>query len=203
MNNKKKMVCDADGVLVNWEYAFNLWVQDLGLVPVPGTEKVYDLSVKYGISKENCRNIVRKFNSSISIGYLPAMRDSVEYVTRLSQEGYVFDVVTSLSLDPFAQKLRTQNLKKLFGNVFDQIHYLDTGANKDEVLFNNYYNSGLIWIEDKIENANAGFVYGLKPILLAHGHNFEYRNEYIPVAKNWKEIYDMVKESETGVKLIA
>ena len=44
-------------------------------------------------------------------------------------------LVTSLHSDPYAQELRTQNLKKLFGeDTFIEYYYLDCGADKDEIL---------------------------------------------------------------------
>ena len=49
--------------------------------------------------------------------------------------GYRFVAVTSLSNDESAQKLRTCNLKKLFGNdTFVEYHYLGCGDDKDEIL---------------------------------------------------------------------
>lgn len=195
--NNKLVILDSDGVLLNWEYAFNLWIQDLGLVVVPGTEKVYDLSIKYGITKANCRNLVKKFNHSVSIGYLPAMRDAVYNITKLAEEGYRFIVISSLSTDDDPGRLRTQNLKKVFGDVFDRFIYLDTGDDKDDAL-SEFQDSNLFWIEDKIENAEAGLKAGLRPILLAHGHNFEYNNLMIPVKKNWNEIYNYIKEQDAN-----
>ena len=76
------------------------------------------------------------------------------YVKRLHEEhGYVFHCITSLSKDENAQELRRMNLKKLFGKTaFDKFIFLDTGADKDEALLP-YKDSGLWWIEDKIDNS--------------------------------------------------
>ena len=115
------------------------------------------------------------------------------YVDLLHRKhGYVFHVITSLSLDPAAGQLRTNNLQKLFGETtFERFVYLDTGADKDEILAE-YKNKGYVWIEDKPENAEAGVKQGLNSILVEHGHNMNYKNPDVTIYKNWKEIYDAI-----------
>ncbi len=55
------------------------------------------------------------------------------------------------------QKLRTQNLNLLFGEVImgTSFIYLPCGADKDEVL-DKYKGTECWWIEDKPENAEVG-----------------------------------------------
>jgi hypothetical protein len=67
---------------------------------------------------------------------------------------------------------------------------LGTGADKDEAL-SKYKDSGLWWIEDKVENAEAGAKAGLKPIVIEHGHNMNSDHGY-PVATNWQDVYNIV-----------
>jgi hypothetical protein len=83
------------------------------------------------------------------------------------------------------------NLHKLFGDAFDRIVCLDTGADKDEALIE-YEGTGYYWIEDKVENAEAGYKAGLNCLLLEHGHNFEYNHPQIKLVKNWKHIYNII-----------
>jgi len=112
------------------------------------------------------------------------------YVKRLHEEhGFRFHCITSLSLDPNAQKLREMNLNKLFGtSAFERIVCLDTGADKDEVL-QEYEGTGCYWLEDKWTNAEAGHKAGLRSIVLEHGHNMSEYHPEITILKNWKEIY--------------
>jgi hypothetical protein len=121
---------------VDWEYAFNIWMQEHGFEQVPGSKLNYDMSIRYGISREQVKKLIRIFNESAAIGFLPALRDSMYYVKRLHEElGYRFHCITSLSLDPNAQRLREMNLAKLFGpTVFERVVCLDTGAHKDDAL---------------------------------------------------------------------
>ena len=187
------ILVDADGVLLNWEYAFAIWMEAHGHEKQPGSEFVYDIGDRYGITKDQGRKLIKLFNESAAIGFLPPLRDAMYYVKRLHEEhGYVFHCITSLSLDANAGKLREMNLHKLFGKTaFDRIVCLDTGADKNEAL-EHYRDSGCIWIEDKPENAEVGLDMGLRSILMEHGHNMHHVNEQIPVVKNWREIYEII-----------
>ena len=115
------------------------------------------------------------------------LTDAIHYIDLLHRKyGYVFHMITSLSLDPQAQELRIANTKKLFGETaFEKFVFLDTGADKDDAL-EPYRDSGLPWIEDKPENAWLGKQMGLDSILVEHGHNMGIN---LPTMKNWKEIF--------------
>jgi hypothetical protein len=111
---------------------------------------------------------------------------------RLNEElGYRFVCITSLSTDKNAQKLRRMNLEKYYGDVFDDVVCLETGSDKHAAL-EPYRGSRLWWIEDKPENADLGYNYGLNSILIEHGHNMKHECPY-PIVKNWSEIYGLVK----------
>ena len=196
-NLKKLILTDVDGVLCDWEWAFNVWMQEHGFEEVPGSKLNYDMSVRYGIPREQVKKLIRLFNESAAIGFLPALRDAMYYVKRLHEEhGFRFHCITSLSLDPNAQKLREMNLNKLFGtSAFERIVCLDTGADKEEAL-EEYEGTGCYWLEDKPENAIAGYHAGLRSLLVEHGHNMHHYHEGITIVKNWKEIYQLITDQE-------
>lgn len=188
-DRNKVILTDCDGVLLNWEYAFITWMKRHGYTEVENASSCYDMSERYGISDDEKDRLIKFFNESSAIGFLPPLRDAMYYVDKLHKEhGFIFHCITSLSLEPTAQELRTSNLKKLFGDsVFEKFIYLDTGADKDEALAP-YKDTGHIWIEDKIENAQLGVELGLDSILIEHGHNMHITD--IPLMKNWKEVYE-------------
>jgi len=192
-NLDKLILVDADGVLLDWEYAFNIWMQEHGFEEVPGSKLSYEMDERYGIPKEQVRKLIRLFNESAAIGFLPALRDAMYYVKRLHEEhGYRFHCITSLSTDPNAVKLREQNLSKLFGKTaFERVVCLPTGADKNEAL-EEYRDTGCYWIEDKPVNAEAGLAAGLRPLVIEHGHNLHYYHEHITLVKNWRDVYEIV-----------
>jgi len=148
---------------------------------------------------DDTKYLVEQFNSSASIGFLPPLRDAQYYIKLLAEKlGYRFVAVTSLSHDESAQKLRTCNLKKLFGNdTFIEYHYLGCGDDKDEILLElaNKY-EGSIWVEDKYVNAEVGASVGFDALLVEHGHNLNKEGNF-KVVRNWEEIYKYVERKET------
>jgi hypothetical protein len=190
---KKTILVDCDGVVLNWEYAFDIFMQEHGFTKVEGANLMYDMALRYGIDKPQVKKLVKIFNESAAIGYLPPLRDAVQYVTKMAEEGWDFHCITSLSTNKYAQKLRKMNLAKLFGkNTFSVVTCIGTGADKDDALAK-YKDSGYFWVEDKPENCLAGAKQGLKPLLMEHGFNMHDKD--FPLMKNWKEIYNYVNEN--------
>jgi len=186
----RKILVDCDGVLMNWEYAMNCWMQQRGNV-IKDDSTAYDIGERYGLQKWKSKELVRNFNSSAAMGFLPPLRDAMHYVKKLHEEhGYVFHMITSLSLDEHAQRLRRMNTEKLFGETaFSGYTFLDTGADKNDAL-DKYRDSGMTWIEDKVENALVGEAAGLDCLLMEHGHNMDCQESNITIVRNWKEIYE-------------
>lgn len=189
----KIILTDCDGVVLDWIFAFDQWMarHDYKVVD----HLAYSMEGKYGLTTKEAYRLCRMFNESAWIRKIPPLRDSIKYVKKLHQEhGYIFHAITSLSKDPYAQHLRTKNLRELFGDsVFDKYIYLDTAADKDEELVK-YANTGCWWIEDKPENADCGLKYGLNSILIDHEYNRDYTGKAHRVS-NWHEIYKMVTNS--------
>ena len=190
---KKVILTDIDGVMLDWEEGFSVWMEHHGYKPVEGYKLMYKIGERYGISNEEGHKLVRLFNESAAIGFLPPVRDAQHYVRLLAEKHkYKFLAVTSLSTDIYAKELRVRNLKKLFGDIVIDVICLDTGADKDEELdrLSRIY-KGNYWIEDKPENADAGVKCGFKSLLVEHGHNLDYKGP-ATVVKTWEEIYNII-----------
>lgn len=186
----KVILVDCDGVLCDWLYAFDQWMERHGYAVVkPNLYKVHD---RFDLVRNEGKKLARMFNESAWIRKLPPYKDAIKYVRKLHEEhGYVFRVISSLSDDEYSQHLRTKNLRELFGNtVFESYTYLDTGADKDEAL-EEYSDTGCWWIEDKPENAELGTSLGLSSILITHDHNVNHEGRWNRV-NNWKEIYELI-----------
>lgn len=190
---EKLILTDADGVLLAWDYAFDCWLQQHGKKAVEGGMRHYCLKTRYGMGDNEAWELVKIFNESAAIGFLPPLRDAIHYVKKLHQEhGFVFKCITSLSSDSNAKKLREMNLSKLFGEtVFTDVVCLETGADKDAELIK-YKDSECYWIEDKPENAVTGHELGLTSLLMSHGYNWGFRHPEIRHVANWREIYDII-----------
>ena len=184
----KVILTDCDGVLVDWTYTFHDWMKRIyDFEPV--AEQAYEMDIMYDIPKEIMKEYVIGFNASAAIAYMTPLNDAVKYVKMLHEDhGFVFHCITSLSLDESAQKAREYNLAQLFGpTVFEKVICLDTGADKNEAL-EPYRDSGCVWVEDKIENADLGVDLGLNTFLIAQEFNVGYDGEAKRV-QNWRDIY--------------
>jgi FMN phosphatase YigB (HAD superfamily) len=189
--NDKIIVVDCDGVLLDWEHSFKLWMKEKGYEVKNDVE--YSMAKSYEMEKPEMKKLIRHFNESATMCCLPPLRDAVKYVRKIHEElGYVFHCVTSMTLDRHANKLREQNLSNLFGETaFEKVQCLDTGADKDDALLP-YLDSGCIWVEDKIKNAELGDRLGMSAVLMKHDHQNDYTNDAIPAVESWKEIYEML-----------
>ena len=188
----KLILTDVDGVLLDWEGAFHDWMESQGFER--NGIATYDMHVAYGRKKDHIKELIREFNNSAWMCCLKPLRDAVDGVQMLVDAGYRFGAITSLSLDPYAGKLREDNLRNIFGDAFDFVVCLDTGADKDEALAP-YKGSGLWWIEDKPENAKLGADLGLKTLLVRHEHNATFDYDGVTKVDNWTQIANKIIKS--------
>ena len=187
----KIILTDCDGVLLDWESAFTDWMSQRGFKVDENNRREYNMGKRYGISSEEKDQIVRAFNESAWMKYLNPLRDAVYYVDLLHRKhGYTFHMCTSLTTDEYAQKLRIENIERLFGKTaFTKYIFCDTGADKDEAL-EPYRDSGYLWVEDKVENAELGLRIGLDPVLISHPWNNNYDNDCILKYFSWCSLYE-------------
>ena len=192
----RHILSDADGVLLDWNHGFQNYMTELNYPRLPDTDGYYNISSRHGVSYEEARKHVTEFNHSRAIASLRPFADAVEYVQKLANLGFRFTVVTSLSSSAHAKVNRPINLHNLFGEVFDEIVCLEQGANK-HVELTRWTDTGYFWIEDHTEQAEAGYKAGLRPLLINHPYNKDYRTDHFPIVNfhnPWKEIYDRVCE---------
>jgi uncharacterized HAD superfamily protein len=197
------ILTDVDGVLLEWERHFTKWLQLRSYFDKNGNRNYpyklldakhddYDMSKRFGISKETISQEIREFNRSAWMGTQRPMLESQTWVKLLHAEGWTFVPITSQTSDIPGQALRKKRLGELFGeHVFSNYHILGTGADKDSALAN-FHDTGLYWVEDKPKNALAGLSYGLKPILIDHPYNRDFNHPDIIRVNNWKQIHEML-----------
>ena len=184
---------DVDGVLLKWEEAFDDFMAGQGLTKKD--QGHFDLRKHYPeVPAEALNTYISVFNESAYMRYLEPMDGAVEYVTKLADEGYKFSVITSQTLNKVANRAREDNLKEVFGDVFEDFTFLETGQGKYFAL--QKFDMGTIWIDDKPDNVESGKVLGLVPIILDLPHNRSYNNKQMNIqrANSWKDIYDIIKE---------
>jgi len=191
----KKIIVDCDGVLLDWAYAFDVWMGEHGYRRIPNTNHHYGQALRYGITEDEASRQIKKFNESGCIGFIPAYKDAIEYVNKLNKLGWRFEVISSLDKDKYAQKLREKNLNHIFGNVFDFIDCgLDYTIGKEKYLIDRYEGKSFYWIEDSVKNAESGLKAGLISVIMDHDYNKEWNGIRV---KNWKEVYQLILNDTT------
>ncbi|NDH66747.1 MAG: hypothetical protein EBY22_02345 [Gammaproteobacteria bacterium] len=188
---EKVLLTDVDGVILDWEAGFVQWAKDNGFTRVVGLENEYDISKQFNVTYEEGTNMIARFNASDAFGDLGSWRDSVEYLRRLSTEGWKIITITTAGQDPRTYGLRMANFEKVFGDgVVDELYILPLHGDKGDQL-SKYTDSGFFWIEDKPKNAELGFKFGLQPLLMDNPHNQKYAGAVSRV-HNWAEIYNII-----------
>jgi len=190
VDKEKDILVDCDGVLLDWLYTFEKWMQFQGFVNNTTAKPSYDLCERYGIQAGEITQIIQQFNESAWIGTLTQFRDSIKYVRKLHEEGFKFHVISSMSDDVPAGDLRTQCLERIFGDVFSSFEYLSCFSSKLKSL-SKYKDSGCYWIEDDVNNAIDGDAVGLTSLLMGHDYNSHYRGN-IRRVENWREVYKII-----------
>jgi FMN phosphatase YigB (HAD superfamily) len=196
----KHILTDCDGVLLRWEEGFDSFITERGHPRIPGTDTEYSMALRYGITMKQAMAYIKEYNESDAMASLKPFADSVEYVAKLANMGFRFTAVTSMSDHPDAKMHRTNNLKALFGDVFDEVVCLEMGASKAHVLMR-WADSGYYWIEDHMRQAEAGHEAGLRTVLINHPYNNHYKTDLFPVVSYetpWKDIYKLVCNTYYG-----
>ncbi len=186
----KIILTDCDGVLLDWESKFETWVTRLGYHYVPHARSRYGMHEQLGISSDEASSLIARFNSGSDFESLAPWRDSVEVVRRMHSQGWKFIVITTAGLHPWTWGLRRSNLDRVFGTgVIEELHVLELHGDKGKKL-QDYKDSGLYWIEDKPSNAELGYRYGLKPLLMDTSFNKNVTS--VPRVNSWLEIERIV-----------
>jgi len=192
-DSNRIILTDCDGVLLDWEKAFDQYMLDLGHAKISDGDRQYSIGRRYGIGQDHGRDLIRRFNESARIGWLEPLRDAQHYIALLALQGWRLHCITSLTLDWHAQQLRRWNLQRLFGpDVIEHYVFLDTGQDKNQALAQ-YQGRSLLWIEDKIENCEVGRDLGLCALLMDHEHNREPLGPDILRVRHWQDVYQRIQ----------
>ena len=187
----KVLLTDVDGVLLDWETAFDKYAQEQGYTFKPGWETVYSIGDQLGIGQEEGTRLIGSFNHSPGFEFLIPYRDSVEGIRRLKNEGWYIIAITTAGEHPDTWPMRRRNLDAVFGkDAINELYVLPLHGDKGVELVK-HSDTGFYWIEDKPSNAELGFKYGLQPLLMDNKHNANYKGAVRRV-NSWEEIYRII-----------
>ena len=58
----KTIITDCDGVLLDWAFAFKVWMADQGYIRLPDTDQHFQMSKQFGVSEKEALDKVNEFN---------------------------------------------------------------------------------------------------------------------------------------------
>lgn len=193
---ERLILTDADGVLLDWLGEFTDHMIELGHQPVPEADIYYNLGKRFDMCQLDALEIGTRFNESTKMRNLRPYKDAVKYVKLLSEQGFKFVVISSMSDKDLSKAYRMENLRNLFGDCMIDLHGLHPSEDKQRTLLE-WADRDLFWIEDHFKNAVAGHEVGLSPILVSNEYNQKFKTDLFPatsIEEPWKEIYDIICE---------
>ena len=178
----KYILTDIDGVCLDWQTQFEKFLQ----FHYPDKDPKVDPTARHN----NLEDEMNQFIGSAWQGWCQPLRDAVEILTKLKQQGYQVHGCTAMGFDPYAIALRKINLERHFPNVFDRLDTSESGAGctKEDWLAQ-YRGHKCVWIEDKWGNAIAGATIGHKTFLMRHEYNASSDHPKVTKVDNWQQIY--------------
>lgn len=156
---KPYLLLDIDGVCLDWETGLTNFMKDNMrhiIEPKFLDEHAYELSNRFGISKDEANSLVWDFHYSEEFENLHPFDGVVDSILKLNQK-YDCVAITACGSDSIITAARTKNLKKCFGDAFVAIHCVDLFSEKRKFL-EKYPPSH--WVEDHAQNAQMGLLYG-------------------------------------------
>lgn len=179
----KVILVDVDGVLCDWEFAFEQWIRKNTHLRRRYTDK-YDITTAYDIDRQRMDNYIQEFNSTDNIEFLPPFRDAIYYVKMLHEKyGMIFHAITLLGTEQKQMDRRFKNLVDLFGStVFTDISCLPPHNDKRTIL-SLYEQSECFYVEDNVDHARTGLELGLESIIMKHVYNT--KGHAIATVNNW------------------
>lgn len=190
---EKILLTDIDETVLQWVDPFFNWVEtELG-INHNRDPNVFEFKDALGCETSDESNaIIRQFNNTYHFGQLDPYPHAKEVIEQLQKEGWEFIAISTCSYSETTQSLREENIKRVFGNAFSEIHCIEYDVGKNATLERF---DGTWWVEDNAHWAQSALQYNHKPIIITQPYNATFDHPEIPRVTDWREIYQMVSNS--------
>lgn len=191
------LLLDCDGVLLSWLGGFHGYAEKrLGRSLCPNGPSSFDLHEWLGLNDVGeALELVRDFNEGDggTFGNLEPLPGAVECLTAFSETGRELHIITACSQDPRVVAMRKENLRRVFGDVFVEIHCVGMRDSKSPLL-GEYH--AATWVEDKFENAIAGVETGHQTYLIRASHNQHREADTVLPGLRWVDGWSDIQRFE-------
>lgn len=151
MLGNKKIVLDADGVMLNFNDRFRKHASEVLNRDIIEVCKSYDLSVKLGITKEEFDYVWETFGSMgcwKDLDPLPGAKEAIQY---FRSEGYDIYVVTGI--DEMFKADRLENLMNAVGLIPTEIYCVGHGRTYKDVQIDII--EPVLFVDDRLEQLHT------------------------------------------------
>lgn len=179
----KTLLTDVDDVLLNYMDSYKRYVEHCGY------SFRYEEPVQWDLTHwvdGPWKELIKEFNSSKYFSQLEPFPDAVRAIKELKYE-YKIIAISACSKD--SRHLRERNLKDVFGDAISDIHLVDLGISKYEILSSMPKS---IWVEDRMEGAIDGMLCGHNTFLMNRSHNLYQEHPEVKKVDSWDEILKLI-----------
>lgn len=195
------IVMDVDQVLLDYASRLREFVNKRDGKFITGHSPSWDLTEWLQLdSKEEMMATLYEFSESYQFGTLDAFPGADVNLHELLREGYKLVCLTACGSSDVTMALRMVNLFHRFGDIFEEIHFVEFTDSKTEKLIDISERYDIVaFIDDKPENIQDA-IYGAditNAILMKSPHNREFRkqNPDVLTAFGWYECKQFINES--------
>lgn len=184
------ILTDVDDVLLSYASGFQ---QHYGLRTTNINATTF--SQAFNIDPVLEKQMVVEFSEHEAFGRLQPIHGAVEAVREIASSGVRFVAISSCGSSTRTLELRKQNLYDLFGDVFLEVNAVPLWHSKENYLAQ-YKDSGLLWLEDNVNNYIAGENLGLHSVLLKTMYNRPLPN--MRVMPNWEQLQEYIRSQKAA-----
>lgn len=195
---KKAIVTDIDQVLLDYASRLREYVNKRDGKSITGHSLNWDLAewLELGSSKEALDTII-EFSTTYEFGTLDALPGADVVLHNLVRKGYSLIGLTASGNSPMSVALRKVNLFHRFGDIFDDVLFVEHHESKVDSLTKIMESYDVrVFIDDKPANIMDTIDYVPNVILMKSPHNREFRKEStemdIDTAFSWYECEHLI-----------
>lgn len=200
-NLRKAIVVDADDTILDFGSRVREFYNHHHGKQVIGKSLTWGLCDWLDIEEGKDREVLEAFMGSWQCGALDPLPGTTRVLPKLLQQGYDIFVVTACGQDPQVHALRKANLYHVFGDIFEQIMFVDFEGSKVDCLDKISETHDIhAFVDDKYQNIkeaqDAGYYEAC--VMIKQPHNRQYREEDVLCAHDWYEISTMLQQAYGG-----
>jgi len=190
----KAIVIDIDDTVLDFGSRLREFVNHQYDKKVIGKPQAWDLCEWLGIKEGQDIEILAEFAASWQFGALDPLPGASRVLTKLAQEGYDIFCITACSREPQVEALRRANMYHCFGNIFQEIFFVEFGESKDKYLKQIALTHDIhAFVDDKYANLEDAEKAGIERcIMIKQPHNKDFRDR-VTCAHDWYEISHIIQ----------